>query len=62
MNNEIYNGIGNCYPFKARCWETKDHRIINISEMTTSHIKNVIKFLERNNDFYDMYGGRLLGA
>ena len=44
MNNEKYNGIGNCYPFKSRCWETKDHHIIKISDMETSHIENVINF------------------
>ena len=46
MNNEKYNGIGNCYPFKSRCWETKDHHIIKISDMETSHIENVINILE----------------
>ena len=53
MNNEKYNGIGNCYPFKSRCWETKDHHIIKISDMETSHIENAINFLERTKDFYD---------
>lgn len=56
MNNEKYNGIGNCYPFKSRCWETKDHHIIKISDMETSHIENTINFLQRTKDFYDEGG------
>ena len=57
MNNEKYNGIGNCYPFKSRYWETKDHHIIKISDMETSHIENTINFLQRTKDFYDEGGG-----
>ena len=53
MNNEKYNGIGNCYPFKAKCRETKDHHIIKIEDMETSHIKNTISLLQRTRDFYD---------
>ena len=57
MNNEKYNGIGNCYPFKSRYWETKDHHIIKISDMETSHIENTINFLQRTKDCYDESGG-----
>ena len=35
-------------------WETKDGGIIHVSKMETSHIKNCIRFIERN-DKTDMY-------
>lgn len=36
------------FPFGVPCntWTTKDGREIPLKEMTTSHIKNCIKFLE----------------
>lgn len=40
------------YPYKEDYWETKDHKIIKISDMETSHILNTIKFLEQRPDFY----------
>ena len=40
------------YPYKKGYWETKDHKIIKISDMETSHILNTIKFLEQRPDFY----------
>lgn len=53
MNNEKYNGIGNYYPFKAGFWETRDHDVIKIEDMETSHIENTIALLLRTRDFYD---------
>ena len=38
-------------------WETKEHKKIRIEDMETSHIKNVIRFLKNNLDFYDDGGG-----
>lgn len=45
------------YPYKEDWWETKDHRKIKISDMKTSHIENTIKYLQNNEDFYDICGG-----
>ena len=41
------------YPYKKGWWETKDHKKIKIEDMETSHIENTIKYLKRNNNFYD---------
>lgn len=41
------------YKYKEGYWETKDHRIIKISNMDTSHIRNTINYLKRHRDFYD---------
>ena len=41
------------YSYKKGYWETKDHKIINIKDMETSHIENTIKFLEKHSNFYD---------
>lgn len=48
------------YPYKENYWETKDHKIILITNMDDSHIKNTIKFLERHRDFYDECYGDFL--
>ena len=47
------------YTYKKGYWETKDHKIIKIKDMETSHIENTIKLLKRNPKFYDeeYYGG-----
>ena len=37
----------------AGIWVTKDNRELKISDMQTSHIKNCINFIKRNDD--DMY-------
>lgn len=49
------------YTYKQGYWETKDHRLLKIEDMETSHIENTIKYLQRNSDFYDEGGRRLLG-
>ena len=41
------------YPYKKGYWETKDHRLLKIEDMETSHIENTIKYLKRNDNFYD---------
>ena len=41
------------YSFKKGHWETKDHKIIKIKDMETSHIENTINFLKQRPDFYD---------
>ena len=41
------------YPYKQGWWETKDHRLLKIEDMETSHIENTIKYLQRHSDFYD---------
>jgi len=41
------------YEYKEGYWETKDHKILKIKEMETSHIENVIKFLKKHPEFYD---------
>lgn len=41
------------YIYKKGWWETKDHKIIKIKDMETSHIENTIKLLKRNPTFYD---------
>lgn len=41
------------YEYKKGCWETKDHKIIKIKDMETSHIENTINFLKQRPDFYD---------
>ena len=46
--------IGNGYTYIKDKWETKDHKIINISDMTIEHLENTIKFLEKRPDFYDI--------
>ena len=43
------------YARKKGYWETKDHKLLKIKEMETSHIENVIKFLQKRPDFYDEY-------
>lgn len=48
------------YEYKKGYWETKDHKILKISDMETSHIKNTIKYLERHKDFYDIAYGDFL--
>ena len=45
------------YPYKKGYWETKDHRLLKIEDMETSHIENTIKYLKKNTDFYDEGGG-----
>ena len=35
---------------EGKVWETKDGRLIPIEEMTTSHIKNTIAYIQRNWD------------
>lgn len=34
---------------ESKIWTTKDGRKLSITEMSTSHIQNTIKYLERNN-------------
>lgn len=46
--------IGGEYTYIKDKWETKDHRIINISDMTIEHLENTIKFLKKRPDFYDI--------
>ena len=46
--------IGNGYTYIKDKWETKDHKIINISDMTIEHLENTIKFLKNRPDFYDI--------
>jgi hypothetical protein len=41
------------YEYKKGYWETKDHKIIKIKDMETSHIENTINFLKQRPDFYD---------
>lgn len=41
------------YNYKKGYWETKDHKIIKIKNMETSHIENTINFLKQRPDFYD---------
>ena len=41
------------YNFKKGYWETKEHKIIKIKDMQTSHIENTINFLKQRPDFYD---------
>ena len=41
------------YSYKKDWWETKDHRLLKIEDMKTSHIENTIKYLQRHSDFYD---------
>ena len=41
------------YNYEEGIWETKDHKIIKIKDMETSHIKNTINFLKKRPDFYD---------
>lgn len=41
------------YEYKEGYWETKDHKILKIKEMETSHIENTIKLLKRTPNFYD---------
>ena len=41
------------YEYKKDYWETKDHKIIKIKDMETSHIENSINFLKQRPDFYD---------
>lgn len=47
------------YTYKKGWWETKDHRMIKIKDMETSHIENTINLLKRNSKIYDeeYYGG-----
>lgn len=45
------------YEYKKGYWETKNHRVIKICDMKTSHIENTIKFLKKHTDFYDEYYG-----
>ena len=45
------------YSYKQGYWETKDHRVLKIEDMETSHIENTIKYLQRHSDFYDEGGG-----
>lgn len=40
------------YIFEKGKWETKDHKVLNIKDMETSHIKNTIKYLMKNPEFY----------
>jgi hypothetical protein len=46
--------IGGQYLYIKGKWETKDHRIINISDMTIEHLENTINFLKKRPDFYDI--------
>lgn len=41
------------YEYKKGYWETKDHKIIKIKDIETSHIENIINFLKQRPDFYD---------
>lgn len=46
--------IGGQYFYRKGKWETKDHRIIDISDMTIEHLENTINFLKKRPDFYDV--------
>ena len=48
------------YPYKKDYWETKDHKIMKINDMETSHIKNTINYLKKHTDFYDECYGDFL--
>ena len=41
------------YIYKKGWWETKDHKMLKIKDMETSHIENTIKFLKKRPNFYD---------
>lgn len=41
------------YEYKKGYWETKDHQLIKIKDMETSHIENTIKYLKKHPFFYD---------
>lgn len=41
------------YICKKGWWETKDHKMLKIKDMETSHIENTIKFLKKHPNFYD---------
>ena len=43
--------------YKPDWWETKEHRMIKICDMETSHIENTIKYLKKHPTFYDEGGG-----
>ena len=47
------------YEFRKGYWGTRDDKFIKIKDMETSHIKNTIRFLEANEDFYDECGGSI---
>ena len=38
------------YEAQGKVWETKDGRLLHVEEMTTSHIKNTIAYIQRNWD------------
>lgn len=43
------------YNYIENKWITKEGNILNIQDMTTQHIKNVITFLSYRNNFYDNF-------
>ena len=45
------------YTYEIGYWETKDHKKMKIQDMETSHIKNTIRYLKKNTDFYDIASG-----
>lgn len=42
------------YIYEIGKWETKNHKIIDIKDMETSHICNTIKYLKKNPEFYQV--------
>jgi len=39
----------------SKCWETADKRVLKIADMSDSHLKNTIKWLQRNDHYYFSY-------
>lgn len=36
----------------SKCWKTADGRVLKVTDMDNAHIKNTVKWLERNEEFY----------